>query len=214
MEALERITNNQDWITLLLLGVLFLIVSASLIDNERLKQLFALPFNSYYLVGYPTENWKPFSLVLFLAGNLTLGLLIYLLLSNQVFTEVKTPVPFGKILLLMLLYWGVKFSTGKFIAFIFEIKNIQSKWSFVKTSYFLSSNLYLLPLLIFSFYLFRNKSSFLEITATLYALLLIIRYYHFINQYKREITTYFFYFILYLCALEIAPLLIVLKIGF
>ncbi len=209
MEAIARISTNQDWITLLLLGVLFFIVLASLIDRERLKQLFVLPFTNYYLLNYDTRIWNIFNTSLFIASNLILALFIYLVQNHF-----GTSISFYNILSTILLYWFLKYTSGKLIATLFNLKKLQSLWVFIKASYFFSSTLYLLIFLFFAVYFFKMNRNFLIVMGVVYGILLIIRYYHFIDQYKRDIIPHFFYFILYLCALEIAPLLIVLKISF
>ena len=215
MEAIERITPNNDWITLIFLGIFFLIASASLIDKERLRQLFILPFDNYYVLNYDSSNKDTFTILLFIASNLIFGLFIYFLgVEFSTDTHRFTPYGFLKTLIIIILYWFFKYASGQFIAFLFEITKSQSKLLFLKASYFFSSNLSLLFFLIFSVYLFDNNRTFLLISSIVYLLLLVIRYYHFLSQYKREIMARFFYFILYLCALEIAPLLIAIKIGF
>jgi hypothetical protein len=214
MEAIERIVDNNDWMTLLLLGIVFLIVIASLINYKRLQQLFALPYNDYYLLNYSPPIWNSFNTSLFIASNLILSLFVYLFIEafypNKIFFSYA---PFIRILSIVFGYWVFKYGIGKLISYLFELQNWQKSLIFTKISYFFSVNLYLLIFLVFVLYFFEKQAVYILIFFGLYAILLLIRYYHFLRLYKREIFSHLFYFILYLCALEIAPLLIAIKIG-
>jgi len=214
MELTERLVDNKDWITLLFLGISLLIVMASFLNARRLKQLFALPYNDLYLVNYDSNIWHPFNILLFVIANLILGLFIYLGMTEFYPDKVLfTSNLFLKILGLLMIYWMFKYLSGLLVAFLFEIKKWQKKMTFVKISYFFSSSLYLLVFLIFSVYSFTNSTTFLIIIISFYSILLLIRYFHFLRIHRRDIIANLFYFILYLCALEIAPLLIAIKIG-
>ena len=214
MEITERLLDNKDWISLLLLGVVFLLVAANTINARRLKQLFALPYNDFYLINFSTPIWHAFNVLLFIASNIILGLFIYLLVAR--FYPDKTLFTsyiYIKILGFIFAYWSVKYLMGKFVAYLFGIEKWQKKLMFIKISYFFSSSLYLFFFVVFAIYFFNQKSVFLDITIGFYSMLLLIRYFHFLRINKTDITSNLFYFILYLCALEIAPLFIAIKIG-
>ena len=214
MEAIERIITNKDWMTLLLLGIVFLIVIASLIDQKRLKQLIALPYSDFYLLNYEPSIWLAFNSILFVVSNAILSLFIYVFLENFYLDKIVfISFPFIRILGIVFGYWLFKFGIGLFIAYLFEIQTLQKKIIFTKMSYFFSASLYLLFLLFFAVYFFDKQPTFILVFFSVYAILLLIRYYHFYRLYKREIIANLFYFILYLCALEIAPLLIAIKVG-
>ena len=214
MEAIERIITNQDWMTLLLLGIVFLIVIASLIDQKRLKQLIALPYSDFYLLNYEPSIWLGFNTILFVVSNTILSLFIYIFLENFYLDKIVFVLfPFIRILGIVFGYWLFRFGIGLIIAYLFEIQSLQKKIIFTKMSYYFSASLYLLFFLVFAIYFFDKQPTFIVVSFSVYAILLLIRYYHFYRLYKREIITNLFYFILYLCALEIAPLLIAIKVG-
>ncbi len=214
MEAIERITTNRDWMTLLLLGIIFLIVIVSSLDQKRLKQLISLPYNDLYLLDYEPSVWLGFNTILFIVSNTILSLFIYIFLENFYLNKIVfISFPFIRIIGIVFGYWFFRYGIGRFIAYLFEIQQLQKKLIFAKISYFFSASLYLLIFLIFEIYLFNNQATFLLISFSVFTILLLIRYYHFLRLYKREIIANLFYFILYLCALEIAPLLIAIKVG-
>ncbi|NQV78269.1 MAG: DUF4271 domain-containing protein, partial [Lutibacter sp.] len=65
---------------------------------------------------------------------------------------------------------------------------------------------------VLSVYLSEYKGLLFEITFLVFLLVLILRYVLILLNNKKLIFNNLFYFILYLCALEIAPLIIVLKL--
>ena len=214
MDALERVTINRDWITLTILGIVFLVVLANFVDRKRLQQLFLLPFDTSYRLNFKHQIWHPFNVLFFIASNLIVSLFIYK--TAQHFypdTIVFSPSTYFRILTLLMLYWVFRYALGKLIAYLFEIEKIHNQITFIKMSYFFSSALYLLVFLLFTFYFFESQLYYIYIVIGFYTLLLLIRYFQFIAQYKSLIVFHLFYFILYLCALEIAPLVIAFKIG-
>ena len=198
-----------------MLGVVFLLVLLSFIDQKRLQRLFFLPFNDTYLLNYSQQIGSVFNISFFVISNLVLSLFVYIVIQHFFPDRFSIFVnPYLRILGLILIYWIFRYGLGKIIAYLFEIKKIQNEATFMKMSYLFSNSLYLLILLIFTIYLSNFKTFLIYITIGFYTVLLLIRYGHFIVNYKRLISSYLFYFILYLCALEIAPLFIVIKIGF
>lgn len=214
MDVVARFTDNNDWMTLLLLGVAFLLVSANLLDTKRLRHLFALPYTDLYLVNFSPPIWQAFNMLLFLLSNLIVSLFIYLLVAQFYPDKVLyTSYLFVKIIGAVLGYWLIKYLVGTFLAYLFEVEKWQKRIIFIKMSYFFSSSIYLLVFVIFGIYCFKNNENFLYITIGFYSILLLIRYFHFLRIHKTEIASNLFYFILYLCALEIAPLCIAIKIS-
>ncbi len=214
METIERIIVDKDWISLLLLGVVFLIVLLNIINQKRLQKLLFLPFNDSYRLNYSQQTWHIFNILFFVVSNLILSLFVYVVILHfSPARIVNTANPYFRILSLVLIYWIFRYGLGKLMAFLFEIKKTQNKVAFMKMSYLFSSSLYLLLFLIIIIYYSNFKAFLINITIAFYAVLLLVRYVRFINIYKRLISTHLFYFILYLCALEIAPLFIAIKIG-
>jgi len=214
MESIARYYNNNDGVTLLLLLVVFLVVLLSIIDYKRLRDLVALPFNSLYVIEYKQEFLSAYTIILFIISSLVMSLFIYFAI-HQFFPIIYDSVSFLFLYILgmQLLYWGIRYGLEFLISSVFNSIEIQKKAIFIKMSYYHSSALYALVGLIFIAYTHGFSRFFLLITMVIFIILLLIRYYHFIRIYKTWIFSYFFYFILYLCALETAPLFVAAKIG-
>jgi len=199
---------------MLLLNIVVLLVLVNLINQKRFRSLFVLPYNNMYTITYNQSFLNIFNILLFITSNLTLNLFIYLLL--QTFYPDKFLAYnylYIHITILNILYWIIRYSLEFFVSYIFDLRAWQQKVTLIKMSYFFSSTLYLLIFLIFIIYTPSYKVTLLYITSAFYFILVVVRYYHFIRVYKNELITYLFYFILYLCALEIAPLLMAIKFG-
>jgi hypothetical protein len=214
MEALERIVSSNDWVTFVFLSIIFMIVLASFVDKNRLKLLFMLPFDDSYRLQVAPKTWHIFNVLLFVASNLILALFVFAIIQrfypDFLFLSKR---PFFRIVLCLFVYWVFRYVIGLVVAYLFEIRKISNEIVFVKISYLFSSTLYLFVLLLFYFYYFNLQGYYLYFVLLFYAILLIIRYVQFLSLYKSQIVHNLFYFILYLCALEIAPLFLVIKIG-
>lgn len=213
MEALERHIVSQDWVTITFLLIIFLLVIVNIFNPGRLKSLISLPYNNKYLHLYSPKVLSNFNLTLFVVSNLVLGLFFYILFKESGFILINKHLSLFLILFILSIYWIIKYFIGFLIAYIFDIKKIQKKGLHIKMTYFFSSNLYLMILLIFSFYFFNHNKAYLYFMLGFYIILLIIRYAKYIQVYKKYLLSHFFYIILYLCVLEIAPILIALKAG-
>jgi hypothetical protein len=214
MEAIDRIIVSKDWITILLLLIVFLIVIAHFVNQKRLQRILSLPFNKLYLLNYTCQPSHFFNILFFTISSFTYSLFIYLLLKNSSFEGLSdAPISYIEVLVLIVLFWVFNFFLGLFIAYLFEIVSIYRRVVFVKKSYYFSGSLYVLMLMIIYIYFFNSTGVFFSFVLVLFSILLLLRYIHFIITFQKQISSHLFYYILYLCALEIAPLLIAVKIG-
>jgi len=214
MEIITRISTNNDWITLIILGIIFLVVLANFTDQKRLRHLFALPYNKFYRLQYATHTRDFFNGLFFIISTLTLSLFIFLSVQklNPNFIAYNSN-PYLKILGVILGYWVFRYVLGIIVAYLFEINKTQNQALFIKMSYYYSASLYLLLFLVFSLYFFDFHINFIYFTGVFFIVFFLIRYINFLVFFKRQISSHLFYFILYLCTLEIAPIFIAVKIG-
>lgn len=216
-EAKEIIQQNHHWISLVFLAILIFLTWAKVLRKDRLFHTASLFFAKKYLFIYFNKEKNDilnlFQFLLFMVQILVLALLLYFANSLWQFSERLNGLN-GYLLLLgtVALYFCLRYLIGLFLAEIFSIKNKYNKIVYDKMSYFNNLILWILPFLILSAYANIHKELFLKITFFILVILLILRYVLvFINN-KKLIVNNLFYFILYLCALEIAPLAIILKL--
>jgi len=216
-KATKIIHQNSDWITLTIVLIFVVLVLLKVIYKDRLYYESALFFSKKYLTIYFNKEknliLNLFQVALFIVKLLVLSLIFYF--ANVYFKIYPNPLSFHMYILLFFgigLYFSMHFLIGLLLAFLFDFKNEYMKVIHSKISYFNNLILWLLPFLIFSIYANKFQELLIRITFLVFVLLLILRYILILFYNNKLIYNNFFYFILYLCALEIAPLIIVLKL--
>lgn len=215
MEAIERITHNNDWLTIqfMLIGVLLFVVNY--FEKERLRQLFLLPFNSLYFSNFENSHdylFKSFSVIMFIISHITLSIFLYFLYQKfYPNATIENKNLYFIIFAIGIGYWMFRYTIGLFLSWVFDLQDYHSQIVYVKTSLYFSINLYLLILVVLHVYTFDRQGNFILLVLILYSILLAVRYVKFVfSTYNFSVAT-LFYFILYLCTLEIAPLLLMYK---
>lgn len=119
-----------------------------------------------------------------------------------------------KPLLTLCFFLIIKYLIEKLTAIIFEIEKISFLYQSRRNEFIRLIGILNIPLIILMSYNHNYNSNFIFLA---FGLLLIIYGYGLyvsLNSSKNGIMKYFFYFILYLCALEISPCIIVYKALF
>ena len=212
MEAIDRIVLSKDWITgILVLSLLCLVFAKSWFYN-RFLSFIILPFNNKYVVLFNKKGrlMSGFHLSLSIFQILNLSLFAYLA-GVAIFKEdimqssFIFPVILGTILVFTLLKIWIQLAGG----YIFENQKLISSVVFKKLSYLNFSSLILFVANLLLTYLLPGSKSVVFIAFGLFVLVNIIGWIAILKLHQNYITSHFFYFILYLCALEIAPFLII-----
>jgi len=216
-EAKEIIHQNHHWISLVFLAILIFLTLAKVLYKDRLLHTATLFISNKYLFIYFNKEKNDiinlFQFLLFMVQLFALSLLLYF--ANNLWQFSSRLNALNGYLLLVLgvgLYFCLRYLTGLFLAEIFNIKNKYNRIVYDKVSYFNNLILWILPFLVLSAYANIHKEFFLKITFLILTILLILRYSLILANNKKLIINNLFYFILYLCALEIAPLAIILKL--
>ena len=216
-ESTEIVNQNNDWIVLVFLTILLVLTIAKIFFNDRLLHVSTLFMSKKYFLMYFNKDKNTilnvFQILLFVVQLLVLSMFIY---HSNIFFQLKMDF-FGlnKYLLIVAgvgFYLGIRYITGLFLAYIFDLKKGHNKFIFEKVNYFNNLILWLLPFLILYVFTADFKAFFFIITVSLFVLLIIIRYALILSNNKKLVFNDIFYFILYICALEIAPLIAVIKL--
>ncbi|HEY9169567.1 MAG TPA: DUF4271 domain-containing protein [Lutibacter sp.] len=216
-EAKEIIHQNHHWVSLVFLAILIFLAWAKVLYRDRLLHT-ALLFiaKKYLFIYFNKEKYdilNLFQFLLFMVQILTLSLVLYFANYLWQFSEMLNALN-GYLLLVagMGLYFCLRYLIGLFIAWIFNSESKYSRIVYDKVSYFNNLILWILPFLILSAYADIHQGFFLKTTFLFLVILLILRYVLVLVNNKKLIVNNLFYFILYICALEIAPLAIILKL--
>ena len=192
-------------------SLLFVVIAKGLFYN-RFLNFIILPFNNKYVFMYNKKdklgNWFHVFFTIFQLINFSL----FVYLGRNVLSNVpydNDPIFFLYVTGAVLLYFILKTVLQLGNGFIFGSSKVLSEIVFKKLSYLNYSGLIMfLANVILSFVV--NDSEIVVYAAILLILSInIMGWSTALQNHQKFIASHFFYFILYLCALEIAPLVII-----
>lgn len=209
MEVLFKIRQIpfSDWASLLFMLCFFIIAVNKSVFSTRFIEFAKLPFSNKYVKTYkdPSNIQNGFTVSMLIIQLISLTFFILLLLNQWNQASKSNGILFIQIITFLIVFIGSKFLIEKIMAFIFEIENFVESFNLQKVIYRSYIGFILLPVVLILYY--NNISSTLLYIFILSTLLLInlLMYYNLIKKYQNFILPKIFYFILYLCAFEIAP---------
>ncbi len=211
---LRNLTDNY-WITLIFVGAFVVLAITRSLYPRRFHEFFLLPITDKYfaLEGKQYEVRHPFNFLLFSLQTISFTLFIYIILQFQQpdITE-KHPWLLLTIISGFLAFVLIKYIFEKLMAVILNIQSFMDGYLYEKLSYANLISLYLLGINVLLFYSLPLTGSTIQ---AIIIVLLFLQAFSIISSIKRNNTIIFrniFYFILYLCALEIAPYIILYKV--
>jgi len=215
MEFITREIIATDWITIVIMVCLTLLATAKLMNSARFSE-FVMLFNTNKYVVLNQKGNKlstVFNGLLILVQVFSVSLFIYLCIDVlQWESDTIDMILYFKIASLYLFVLICKILIEKIISTIFSIETLIEDYLFYKISYRNFLGVILLPLnLLFIYTAKPSKIVLIVLVVSLLILNLIILF----SIYKKNeniILNHMFYFILYLCALEIAPYFMLYKL--
>ncbi len=211
MQALERIEFSNNWLTLVFVFGLILLVVLKMLNHQKLFEY----SRAFFLKGFIEKKveervsfFSGFNIVLFVFSVLGHALFFSYLAD---FFIPKTELSFqlySKITALVFGYFTMFLVLELALCHLLEIRSELAHFIAAKLGYSYTTALFLFPFLILVTYSFLNIYILLSVFIIVFTLSFVLA---FINN-KNLIINKLFYFILYICALEIAPLLIIYKI--
>jgi hypothetical protein len=202
-----RILDSKDWATyLFILSFVFIAITKSTFET-RFKDFLRILFSDKYIKIYKDSShlmsW--FTILLFVVQIISFSFFIQLLLHQLGYVSKTDNVIFARIFTFFGIFVLSKFLIEKIIAAIFNIDEFAEEFNLQKVSYRTFIGLILLPI---NLYLFYNDNPSNILIFCIIGVILIINLFSYIISlkiYQNLFIGKVFYFILYLCALEIAP---------
>ena len=209
-----RTVISNEWFTLLILLSIGILAFTRYSYNTRFIDFLALLGNSKYLKIYSREQKfiDQFDSLLFV--NLLISGSIFIFIGYQVtYENVQFSWPlFLKILLLLGTILLIKVLFERLIGSIFEMDSIINEYVFQKTNYKNFTGLILLPLNIILLFVIPLTETVIYGVLGLIVLINLIGFVTSVQTNQKLIFGNLFYFILYLCALEIGPYIILYQV--
>ena len=210
---LRHIVSNEIFTVLLVLG-LIIVAIAKLISPKRFDDFILVLGNDKYLKIYSRDQkfFDNFDALLF--ANLVLSLSVFSFIVYKETTDISniSGNTMFKLSFSVGVFILIKVLIERLIGSLFEIDKLVDQYLFQKTSFKNYLGVLLLPINALLLYSFKPT---LPIIYGIISLLLLVNILGLISSFKTHqslIKNNLFYFILYLCALEIAPYVILYKV--
>lgn len=208
MEHLLRADLNRDWLSLLLIAAFVILGILRNRFPRRMVELMLLPINDKYftLEGRQKGIGHPFNLVMLVIQITAFGLLLAALkmIERPAVESIDYEVFFSAILTVSI-YLILRYSMDWAVGYIFNCQKLLSVYRYQRLSFHHLISLVLLFLFTTAYF---SRISFemitpVFLTGVIFGLLVTLFYS--VRRNSTTLITNFLYFILYICALEIAP---------
>jgi len=202
----ERIIGAKDWATLLFVFCFAVVAVNKSVFEARFAEFIKLGFSDKYTKIYKdTSNllsW--FTISFFFVQVISYSFLLQFVLSY--FNLVKPGgISFIQLFTVVAFFILAKFLIEKIIATAFSIEEFSEQFNLHKVNYRAYIGLLLLPINVILFYNIAPTRILLYLILAIIIAATVISYLVSLRIYQKLILAKLFYFILYLCALEIAP---------
>lgn len=213
MEAINRIVYSNDWITgVVILSLLFMVLGREIFYN-RFVAFLILPFNNKYILLFNKKGrlLSGFHIIFTLFQILNISLFLYLALKIWAWNPIheSDTSQYGIILGSIILFNLVKLGLQIFGGYVFNIEKMMQILIFNKGTYLNYSALILFLFNLLIAYRAPHSKILVALGLGFAVIINLSGWVMLLKSYLKQLTAHFFYFILYLCGLEIAPLVIV-----
>lgn len=203
----ERILATKDWATVLFVLCFILIAITKTFFEARFNEFLKLLVTDKYVKIYkdPSHMMSWFTISLFFVQLISFSFFALILLDHFGLADKNDSIKFIQIITLIGVFVLSKYLIEKIIATSFKIEEFTEQFNLQKVSYRTFLGLILLPINILLYY--NDMLPGFIIYFSLFTLLIINAFTYILSlkKYQNLLFSKMFYFILYLCALEIAP---------
>ncbi len=213
MNAIARIAENNDWITLMLIGVVCLVWTIKSVYYHRFMEFLQLPFNNKYFASILKEKnlESSFTMLMLIVQVVSFSLFLWIVvgLRGHYSFAGNSDLEYWKLLLGTFLFITTKIVLQVLVASVFDIQQYTNEFLYRKLSYLNYSSLLILIGVAFSVYSKNLSNIAIYVSFFMAFSINVLGWIGILKNYQKFILKYLFYFILYLCTFEIAPLLII-----
>ncbi|WAC01301.1 DUF4271 domain-containing protein [Lacinutrix neustonica] len=210
---LREIISTEIY-TVLLVLCLLLVSITKLLYPKRFRDFASILINYRYLKIYARDQKFPDTFEALLFSNLVIGISILGFVSYHLNSHIdpSSQITLYKLAFAILIIITVKILMERLVSSILKMDSIISEYLFVKISYKTFIGLLLIPLNALLIYTLDVTQTIIITFVTLLLLINLIGILIFIKDNLRLLKNNLFYFILYLCTLEISPYFILYKL--
>jgi hypothetical protein len=207
IELHERIFESNDWATLLFVVCLGIVTVNKSISWVRFSEFIRLAYSSKYNKIYRDSGnlLDGFTVSMFVLQLISFSFFILLVIQQFATLETNTLILYIQIFTLLSVFVLSKYLIEKIIATAFKIEEFNEHFNLLKVNYRTYLSLLLLPISIILFYNPIQSNLFFGILIIILIVTNMITYVVALKLHQNFLIRKIFYFILYLCTLEIAP---------
>ena len=202
-----RILEHKDWATYLFVFSFVLIAITKTAFETRFSEFLRILVTDKYIKVYKDTShlMSGFTILLFIVQIISFSFFIQLVLNFFGYVSKTDWIIFIRIFTFFGIFVLSKFLIEKIVATIFNIEEFTEQFNLQKVSYRTFIGLILLPINIYLFYNNTPANILIYITIAVILIINLFSYLVSLKIYQNLLIGKLFYFILYLCALEIAP---------
>lgn len=212
MEPIEKTITSLDWMTLTLFMALVVLALGKYLYHKKFLNFIILPFNDKYILLHNKKgqfsHWFHLLLTVFQLINLSL----FILLASKAFELIpyeKNLTTYFIILGALTLFELVKFLLQMLTGIVFNSLSLIGGLVFSKVSYLNYSSIAIAIANILLIYITTDSKTIIYAAISVIILINGIGGIKLLKNHQKALFPYFMYFILYLCTLEIAPLVLI-----
>jgi hypothetical protein len=203
----ERIITYTDWATLLFIMAFVIIAVNRNVFATRFYEFIRLAISDKFTKIYKDRSnmLSGFTISMFVVQLLSLSFFILLLLNQLGIKEKNDGIVYIQIITFLGVFILSKYLIEKIIATTFQFEEFIEQFNLLKVSYRTYLGFILLPINLILYYNTLQSDWIFIILTSLLVVFNALTYIIAIKIYQNLVIRKLFYFILYLCTLEIAP---------
>ena len=210
-----RAFDSNEWALALFVFAFFLLAVAKATYEKRFFEFYKLGFSNKYIKVYRDNSnlLTSFTICIFFANLFSVAFLIHLCAAHFGYSTshfgyqfVKNDwVMFIRIFTLLTIFVMVKYLIEKIVITLFGVEDLFDQFNLQKISYKSYIGLIFLPVGLILFFGKELNDSFYYYAIGSFVVINLIYYLIILRNFQKIIFSKLFYFILYLCTLEIGP---------
>ena len=203
----DRIIESKDWATFLFIICIGIIAINKTISSVRFAEFIRLAYSDKYTKIYRDSSnlMNGFTVSMFLVQLISFSFFTLLFLTQFNRSEKTDLIVYIQIFTFLSVFILSKFLIEKIIATAFKIEEFNEQFNLLKVNYRAYFGLILLPVNLILFYNSFNSNILFWTILVVLITINLTTYLVALKLYQNLLMRKIFYFILYLCTLEIAP---------
>lgn len=200
--------SHKDWISLIFVLILGVMAFIKAYHAFRFREFLNLLTNNKYIIIF---NKRERSGVFFTTSLLVVQWVILSIAIWRIMRFFRMEISFYAVPEQYLIMIGValfillKIAFQRLISYVFDMDTFSRSYLFVRLSYSNYAALILVLLLFVNIYAMELNIYMFAFSLIVFLYIQVLGLVSFAKLYKSQLGTYWYYFVLYLCAFEIAP---------